>query len=301
MQSEAEQNTTRSEAPLPVTCRYDSGDPSQTEASRTAPPFTRTEVQASASESSSIQMFCCPRCVETFPLTADYFYRNRSRPNGFSGFCKRCETVTDKARRATPEGKVRRSPEGRERQRISAQQWRERHRGTAEFKAKRKVSNAVYRKKPHARLAARERDRRDYQKPEVRLRIALNTLLRKTRRAQLPATFTLADWQVALRYWKDACAVCGNTPLLWQTRLAMDHWIPLNSPSCPGAIPTNLVPLCNGKGGCNQFKQHYDPLIWLTARYGLEKAHQIINRIEQYFSTLQPVLSIAHAQGATRA
>ena len=41
----------------------------------------------------------CPRCGRTLPLTPEYWYRNRARPNGFAEWCKDCR----KAYVRTPE------------------------------------------------------------------------------------------------------------------------------------------------------------------------------------------------------
>src|SRR5262245_54364387 len=73
---------------------------------------------------------------------------------------------------------------------------------------------------------------------------------RRARKRSTPDTWT-ADQQAFMEsYWHNACAVCGNPKGLFWT-LAHDHWIPLNSPTCPGTIATNMIPLCHGTGGCN--------------------------------------------------
>jgi hypothetical protein len=102
------------------------------------------------------------------------------------------------------------------------------------------------------------------------------------RKRRLPDTFTDQDWQRALEYWGHQCAVCGRPRGLWHT-LAADHWIPLSDPDCPGTIPTNIVPLCHGEGGCNNSKRSRSPQDWLEAKLGRKQAFQKLIEIDAYF------------------
>lgn len=133
-------------------------------------------------------------------------------------------------------------------------------------------------------------------KPEVyNLTAKLRHQRRKARKVALPDTFTQDDWQKALDYFDNQCAVCGRRADFW-TKLAMDHWIPLSNPSCPGTVAKNIVPLCNchnggenpaGKPPCNQSKHGSLPEAWLVSRYGKRKAKQILERIQAYFDQLE--------------
>lgn len=112
---------------------------------------------------------------------------------------------------------------------------------------------------------------------------------RKARKNNLPDTLTSVDWQRCLNYFGGCCAVCGRPPGLWHT-LAMDHWIPLSSPDCPGTVPTNIIPLCHSKKDgeecCNNTKGARPPREWLIFRFGKRKASIILKRIEDYFSSV---------------
>lgn len=108
---------------------------------------------------------------------------------------------------------------------------------------------------------------------------------REARKKGLPDQISAADWKRALDHFEHRCAVCGRPPGLWHT-LAMDHWIPLANPSCPGTIPQNIVPLCHGLGGCNNLKGKQDPQTWLVKQYGVKKAEKIMARIKTYFDSL---------------
>lgn len=114
----------------------------------------------------------------------------------------------------------------------------------------------------------------------------VKTQKRQAVRRQLPDNFTSADWLTALNYFNGCCAVCGRPPGLWHT-IAMDHWIPLSSPDCPGTVPTNIIPLCHGMDGCNNSKGHKHPAKWLIAKCGKKKADMIIESINHFFAHTQ--------------
>jgi hypothetical protein len=66
----------------------------------------------------------------------------------------------------------------------------------------------------------------------------------------------------------------------------MDHWIALSDPrpDNPGTVPTNIVPLCHGIGGCNNRKSNRDPVEFLETEFGVRRARQILTRINAYFA-----------------
>lgn len=119
---------------------------------------------------------------------------------------------------------------------------------------------------------------------------------RRTILRQLPSTLTPRDWENALGYFNGCCAVCGRqlNDLFGTHTAAADHWIPVVSPDCPGTIPTNIVPLCHGEGGCNNKKSAKHPALWLTERYGTRKANIILARVQEYFAW---VLSQTNQEG----
>jgi hypothetical protein len=109
---------------------------------------------------------------------------------------------------------------------------------------------------------------------------------RRARKMALPDTWTRDERLFMLHYWGHACAICGAQEGFWWT-LANDHWIPLASPQCPGTMATNMLPLCDGKTGCNTSKNAADPTQWLTEKYGPRKAAKILKTIATYFATVQ--------------
>jgi hypothetical protein len=123
--------------------------------------------------------------------------------------------------------------------------------------------------------------RRDY----MRAYMQWYRQIRRARKSDLPCNFSEADWRNTTTYFDGCCAVCGRPPGLWHT-IAMDHWVPLSAPDCPGTIPANMIPLCHGIDGCNNSKHNKTPHKWLVSKFGKRKAAAILRRIEGYFASL---------------
>ena len=120
---------------------------------------------------------------------------------------------------------------------------------------------------------------------------------RKAHQRGLPHTFTPAQEAFMFAYWQHACAICGNQQGFFWT-LVGDHVIPLSSPSCPGTVASNMIPLCNGRGGCNSSKKHQAMEPWLLKRVGPQKTKKILKAIATYFAEVHrrfPMIATAAA------
>jgi len=157
-----------------------------------------------------------------------------------------------------------------------------------------------YRQSHRDRLAARRKEyysknrqslrqqQRQYQSTEHGRRVTQAVRARhKYRKRTLVNTLTGDQWKAALDYFNHKCAVCGRDLYGLFHTAAMDHWIPLKSPSCPGTVATNIVPLCHategGEGGCNNNKGYTDARTWLVRSFGSRRAREVIEQIEAYF------------------
>ncbi len=109
---------------------------------------------------------------------------------------------------------------------------------------------------------------------------------KRARKRSLSNTLTAREWQDCLTYFGNCCAVCGRSPDS-ESKLAIDHWIPLASPDCPGTVVANIIPLCHGEGGCNNSKCDSDPIQWLRSRLGEQEASEVLKRINAYFDQLK--------------
>lgn len=109
---------------------------------------------------------------------------------------------------------------------------------------------------------------------------------RKTVKRGLPSTFTYVEQAFCRQYFQYACAACGHEEGFHWT-IALDHWIPLKADTCPGTTSLNMIPLCHGRGGCNNSKGTKDPVVWLNTRFGPRKATQILTKIAAYFEVVR--------------
>lgn len=211
----------------------------------------------------------CSKCFQWLSLSS--FRSDKGYADGYTRRCKRCCSVAvmeshkknpDVTKRAMK--KYRATPKARE----NDKRFYYRHKDKARAKRIKFFSdNPTYGKDYYHRNKAK---------------ITAKFHRRAARKRSLPETLTTQDWERAIDYFGNCCAVCGRPRGLWHT-LAMDHWIPLANPLCPGTIPTNIIPLCHGQDGCNQSKSSHNPTAWLVERFGKRKAKQIEQRITDYF------------------
>jgi hypothetical protein len=106
---------------------------------------------------------------------------------------------------------------------------------------------------------------------------------RRARRRGLPDLLTPQEWQHAVAFWGECCAVCETSVSDSGKTLAQDHWIPLTDTTCPGTVAWNTVPLCNGRGGCNTLKRNHDPYLFLLRYFDNEaRAQEKYQEIETF-------------------
>lgn len=96
---------------------------------------------------------------------------------------------------------------------------------------------------------------------------------RLARESMLPSEWTEEVWDESLRFWGNRCAACGGSGLLQR-----DHLIPVAHRDCPGAVPSNLIPLCKG---CNKDKSYHDFAAWYRRVFGKDPS-KIITKIHDW-------------------
>jgi hypothetical protein len=236
----------------------------------------------------------CSVCKTEFPATTEYFSKTGKRY--LTNRCKQCISLERKRKYAeNPEPYKQKTREwAKNNPERKKQQDKDYATKNPERKAviKRRWAENNHEKKLQAG--------RDYRKrnPEKGLQTAtkwrlLNpdktTAIKQRRRAKersLPNQFTAQDWQIALNHFDGRCAVCGRPAGLWH-KLAADHWTPITADNCPGTVPGNIIPLCQGQDGCNNSKSNREPIEWLISRVGKQKAQAILGRINRYFESVR--------------
>lgn len=228
----------------------------------------------------------CSKCGIEKPATREHFPKHNKTSDGLCSWCKSCHSE-----QACLWSRVHKDT-------ISAKnkQWRIENPDKAKEKDRKRYAKDPLKERQRFRKyyytnveQVRERDRRRTMAKPDKAKIKCHKRL--TRLRGLPIELEINDWQHAVSYFHGCCAVCGRQgkDLLGTHTLAADHWIPLSSPDCPGTIPTNIVPLCHGQGGCNNSKNDSDPIEWLNRKFGKRRAKQILERIHGYFASLNNV------------
>lgn len=147
----------------------------------------------------------------------------------------------------------------------------------------------VYQRRYKAKYPEYMREWREANREHLQRYNRISGHLRRARQKLLITDWLQTDYDFAIGYWHGCCAIC-NRPLVdlfGDRKLAMDHWIPVVSPECPGTVPHNMLPLCHGVDGCNNKKWAHDPTEWLTQKLGKRKAKQKLREIETYFELVR--------------
>jgi len=188
------------------------------------------------------------------PATLEYFFAENTATDGLRSYCKVCDAARNK-------------------------NYVERN-----F-SKLKESGRQYRLRNRTEIAARHKE---WSRLNFKKRLIYKQR-RKARLKELPANFSEVDWCNALNYWNGCCAICSRplNDLFGTHKAAMDHWIPLTSPDCPGTIASNILPLCHGIEGCNNRKRDDEPRSWVLQTFGKTKGFKILSAIDRYFATLE--------------
>lgn len=257
----------------------------------------------------------CSKCGVEYPLTPEYFHRHKRRKGGFREQCRECRGV-----KSLPNGiscpKIvhPQCPKGYKFCTAgndcinkngpilpaTVEYFHLNRRGDSTFSSMcKECRNHKSRQRYNGETSRHDPDyHRNYRKnnPErfkqYRKRHKTSSKIHRinyyTRKDKLPATLSPSDWRHALDYFHGCCAVCGRQlkDLFGEHTAAMDHWIPLSSPDCPGTVPTNIVPLCHGVGGCNNQKGNKNPQQWLEGKFSKRKSDEISRLIQNYFNSL---------------
>lgn len=227
----------------------------------------------------------CVRCGKEYPLTSEFFGIDNSKPEGISRICKPCKQAAFRRYYET----------NNEKMRARTREWvRSRPNYVREWQAKNKYKVAGYsrqtKEKYPERVKSRKANWRTNNLDRVRKtarewaarnpdNIQLKRQRRGARLAGLPDELTVDEWQHAKHYWGYKCAYCGL-----ERKLTIDHYIPVGDQRCTGTVVTNVIPACLS---CNASKKGKDPIVWLTSKFGEEKAHEIRICIQTYFESMK--------------
>lgn len=212
----------------------------------------------------------CTKCGRTYPATSEYFQPQKGCTNGLRPDCRECVA------------KIRHKyfDENRDSFREYNREW---YRKNIEYARKsQRTYSQKYKEKTRAR--GREWARNN---PEKKKLAHYRYIARKK---SLDYTLADDDWQFALEYWGNCCAVCGDPATLFK-QIVPDHWVPIFKGG--GTTPDNIVPLCHPKkvrgagSSCNTTKNFRDPEEWILDQLGKHKGKQKLKEINVYFEIVR--------------
>ena len=234
----------------------------------------------------------CTTCGEIKPATTEFFYRQSAKKDGLNPICKSCiNRQHAEYREANPDkvkaSKIAEYERNKDKYIERAAEWVKNNRARdRELRRKAWVKN-----KEHIRQQRREREassldairerKRQYKfanRERTNELARVNAQKRLARKRGLPDSFTSEEWLRCLSHFGSRCVVCGS-----DTKLQMDHWIPLNNEGCPGTIPTNIVCLCSL---CNYSKRDRVAIEWLIEKLGNDQAEEISTSVQKYFDSI---------------
>lgn len=222
----------------------------------------------------------CTVCKKAFPATAEFFYYASKKRLRFEARCKVCINAYQKQYRTRNSTII---SDERHTYYLSHYEHKKSYNRTyyAKHRKRLQLRQRVYAKE-HAEQVQLTGQRYRKEHPEV------HRLARQRRRARKLAyqvAYTDAQWQEAKAYWHYSCAVCRAEEGFYWT-LAMDHWIPLLDKGCPGTVPWNMVPLCDGLTGCNNQKGAIHPQTWLVKKLGKWKGQRKLKEIQAFLDLM---------------
>lgn len=223
----------------------------------------------------------CTKCKTEYPRTKEFFPSGKGRKDGIKSWCRVCcRAYCRQHYNTAPAREARRTYNARPDVMAKARDRSRRLRSDPKIRERSAKYKQKYAADPTKRAQIRKRQH-DYKVANPNVYRAADHR-RKARVRGLPNTFSARDLQRALAYFGGRCAVCGRE-LEASGVYSMDHWIPLSAPGCPGTVPHNMIPLCQGENGCNNSKSNRDAKEWLSTKFGKREARRILLRIRIYF------------------
>lgn len=193
----------------------------------------------------------CSKCGVEKPLNSDYFHKKKRNKRGFSYSCKECRNRENKEYKE----------KNKEAQLEYNKKWQKNN------KDKVSMYQKAYYEKNKEEI---NRKSVEYQKkhPEINIK---KRQKRRADMAELPNDLTIEEWNVALVYFDNGCAYCGDR----KSVLHQEHVQALSRGG--GYTQGNIIPACKR---CNASKNNRDMFTW----YGIQDffSSDRLEKIEDY-------------------
>lgn len=247
----------------------------------------------------------CSKCGVEKELTAEYFYRYKRSKDGYRGYCKECQKIMNSEYRVRNKEKVNKNQreyraENKEKIARYQEQYYEEYRAknkeklaryhkqyNEENKEKRARYQEQYYEDNKEKIAKRNKQyyednkekyarcrKQYYQSEQGRKNHAKARQNRRARKAQLPNTLTIEEYEDNLKHFNHSCAYCECE--LDEGNHHMEHVHPI-SRGIYGTTKENCIPSCDSCNLSKGAKTLAEWYVW-TEHYSFErllKIHEI--------------------------
>ena len=194
----------------------------------------------------------CSRCNMEYPVSTEYFYKDKNGLYGLRSICKICQ----KKYREENKEKIKKS---------KSEYYQNNKEKIEEHKKIYRLNNKDKVAKWHKNVQNKNKEKylEDRRKYSQKRRAILNGL---------DNDFTEEDWLYCKEYFNYSCAYCGNT-----NNLTQEHVIPVTKGG--SYSKNNIIPACTA---CNCSKQNEDMNIWYKNQsfYDVNKERKIYQYIQ---------------------
>lgn len=206
----------------------------------------------------------CSDCTKDLPLNSDFYYKNKTAPDGFNPYCKECTKQ--------------RSQKWKDNNREKVKEW------DNNYLLNPKRKEDLRKNATKQRKAGKQREWRRNNKDKIREYNLYRDMNKKHE-------ITEKEWEVCKSYFSHSCAYCGITEDDAKAEqgqyLHMEHAMNNGSDKID-----NCIPSCKS---CNSHKWKHDYIDWYTEgnpKYDQERMNKIVKWLKDDYKIVNQIHTI---------